>query len=241
MIDMAMNQFGVGKGEPGDDDPIKYAVKELSPILKTYVEKKMENDKVKADDLTQEQKKAIYFEAAKTAARDIARKMIEEGKLVPIGSTNQTLPAPVQPSPVKPAASPAVPPPAPATQPTPQPQETSMDVPPSPQSPAYDRKKAVDLVLDVALGDIKKGVREESFLMGDMLDRLDDEILNGIMNLETGDQLRALLAPYATPGKLEAVEEAGNKDPDVKRWLKNCIVTVQNMYADELKKSQPQQ
>jgi hypothetical protein len=210
-----------------EEDPLKYAVSQLAPILKTYVEKKMDNDeKAKGAPLSDEEKAKIY----KQAAGDVARQLVAEGKIFPIDPATGKLMVPVA---AKPGAAPPVPAPAPAAK-APKPTEDNVAMPPGPASKAYDRTKAVNFVLDTIIADIPRGCPENTYAIGDCLDRLDPELLDKLMIVNNGAELEELLKPWADPARIARIKEAG-KDPLVKSWLNRVIVTVQNEYTKAVK------
>lgn len=242
LMDIAIDTIeGGGRGAPAEDeDPIKFAVKQGVPVIKSYLEKRIEKDD--ASKLTKEQVEAIYADAAKKAAIEVAQKLEKEGKLVRVGAA----PPPSKPAGNLPAPAPAAPAknpegvstvvtvephksgtPAPA--PTPKKEEPPVKLPPGPTSPEYNRKQAVDFVLNTISEDITRGCPSDSFACGDALDRLDDEILTQISSIETAEQLDQVLAPHADPEKLAYIKEMG-KNEAVKSWLKRLVVTIQDEY-----------
>jgi len=262
LFEFAMDHMGGGAAE---EDTVKVAIKELTPVLRTYVERKVDADIQAAGQggkrLTEEEIKKIQQEAAQKAAKELAEKWEREGVLVRVpqaGGKPAAPPPPPQPAPgtrtmvqVEPAnlegkpaagapqsAAPAAPVAPPAAQDNlPYEEVDGVKLPPSPQSPAYDRKRAVDFVLDTIIEDIGKGCPPDTFVVGDILDRLDDEILHDLLKISTGADLDALLRPWATPDKTAFIKKAGEEDT-IKSWLTRIVVTAQDEYRRALAASE---
>jgi hypothetical protein len=215
IFDLAFDRLADGTERGGasddEDDIAKYTVKQAVPLFSKYLERQIEKDKEKGVELTAERQKQLMEEATRKVAEDLAAK----GMIVK--------------DPAK-----ALPAPAPKPQPTAQPKPKGDDVkvPPGPQSPEYNRKNAVNFVLDVALSDIKKGCPRDSFLPGDILDRLDGELLEQFSRIESGTDLETFLQPHADPARYAALKDAANKDQGVKRWLRDMLFTTKDAYID---------
>jgi len=249
-----------GGGEMSDEDTIRFAIKEMVPLAKTWIEKKFETDGTTKGMTPQEAAKAVQEEAIKMTKATIEN-WTKQGWLFKPGAPGAApaLPGPAkQPALPPPATKPAAPaarvatadgvvnaptaqqqPPAPV-QPQPaspsaktQAQEESMDVPPGPTARGYDRRKAVDFIVKVAIEDIERGCPPDTFIVGDILDRLDDEILDQFLKVTNGQELEALLAPHATPELLEKMKVIGNT-PEAKQWLTRVLVTAQDTFRQEL-------
>lgn len=255
---------GGGGGDPAEDDTIRYGLKQLAPILKTYVEKKLDQQaSAGGAPLSEAEKKALYKEAAMDAAKDIAAKMEKDGVLVRTGKPGQkALPAP-KPGAKKiaPAVKKGGPPqdasagkveeivvdPAdltgrmvPAVEPAvvgSQEEVDDVDVPAKPGKEGYTRKSAIDFVLDVAITDIGNGCPVDTFIIGDIIDYLDPELLQKFLLITTGDQLEALFAPHADPEKIARLKELG-QDEKAASWFKRVIVTAQDEYRQAQEKAE---
>ena len=84
-------------GEPDEEqDVIKYGIKQLTPVLKTYVEKVMEKEAASGAAVTPERVKEIYAEQAAKVARELEAKMRADGMRIAVGPDGKTmaLPAP---------------------------------------------------------------------------------------------------------------------------------------------------
>ena len=247
---------GGGGSAEEETDTVQYAIKQLTPVLKTYVDKKL--DQQGGPPVSDDERKRLYKEAAMDAAKKIAQKMEKDGVLVRAQKKGQQPPPPGLPAP-KPGAQGAAPPASPQAPPAPQgsegqereeevpvepmdltgtppaggpaqqPQEgpDMTDVPTPPGEEGYDRGAAVNFVLDIAIGDIVNGCPDDSFLIGDILDRLDEEMLDEFLKISTADDLEGLFAPHADPLKIQRIKELG-ADERVKSWLTRVIVTAQD-------------
>ncbi len=99
LIDASMDRLlGGGDEERGpvdEEDAFKFALKQMTPVIKAYVEKKVgqrEDDTGEAPN--KEELKKIYEEAGKKAAQEIAEKWQKEGLVVRADGSRPALPAP---------------------------------------------------------------------------------------------------------------------------------------------------
>lgn len=87
LLEMAMERV-LGGGEEGgeEEDTMKFAIKQFTPVLKTYVEKQVEKEERKGGgekkELSVEQRKKIYEEAAAKAAADLKAQWEAQGLVV---------------------------------------------------------------------------------------------------------------------------------------------------------------
>jgi hypothetical protein len=260
---------GGGAGPVEEEDTIQYAIKHLTPVLKTYVEKKLEQDG-KGESLTPEQYKKMVHEEAAKQSRAIVEDLQRKGYLIRAGAPGQKppgLPAPkagagqkagapppksypeegtvttvmIQPDPTKP--------PAPAeSKPEEKPDMTKsvnlegvgqVEIPAGPTSRAYQRPVAVNFVLDAIASEVIQRIPQDrpddSLAAGDMLDRLDDELLEGLSKINTGADLEKLLGDAGgMPEKIERIKQLGREDALVKTWLNRVIATVQEEFQRSL-------
>lgn len=296
LIDMSFDRLTGGEGEGGGegdtDDVAKLAVKEFGPILKTFVEKKMdqENQASGGVPLSEEQKRRIYAEAAQAAARKVTEDLAAQGINLAQGADGKlvALPAP------KPGQKATVVPPrhpgsrvvseqrtsggvvkkivvepadlsqkstprgdaAPAEAPEP---SKGGDVakfgefpllgdggtvlkipfPAQPGDMKYDRRAAVNFILDGIRSEIRQGLparaekdpKTESYVPSDAMDYLDDELLNRIQGVEGGAQLETLLTEWGDTAKITEIKTAGN-DETTKSWLRKLVITIQDVWRD---------
>lgn len=230
LMDIAMERLTDGGGDGDGESDVKFAVKQISPILKNFVDKKLTEPNPEEVPTKEQFKAAVQQESTR-----VIQDLIRQGKLE-IKAQPQGLPAPA-PHPQKigvPAEKKERPKPPPQEEaPKPKEEEAPVEGPPLPDAPDYDRKKAVDFVLDGIVHDIDAGFPEDTFLIGDALDHLDDEILDQLLKVTTGDDLEKVVGPHCTPEKLQTIKERG-KNPRVKTWLTRVITTIQDEYRKEV-------
>jgi hypothetical protein len=104
-------------------------------------------------------------------------------------------------------------------------------IPPSPTEPGYDRKAAVNFVIDAIIEDIESGAwrnEEDSYVIGDFLDRLDPEILHDFTNVHNGEELNTLVGPYAEKKKLDFIVSRGKQNKQIEGWIEHILITVKN-------------
>lgn len=267
MFEMAMEKMNEGaKSSEDEQDTVQFAIKQLTPVLKNYVDKKL--DQQGGPPISEAEKKKLYDQAARQAAKELAEKWQKEGRLVkvPTPGAKPGLPAPKKQAPKqqpqasasqegKPKQDPNAgteqevqvepmdlsrPGPsmtgAPQTEPEPEEEEGDMDVPPGPKENGYDRRRAVDFIIDITIGDIVNGCPADTYLVGDILDRLDDEMLEQFLKISSGEELEGLFAPHADPTKIQRIKELG-QDERVKSWLTRVVVTAQDERRNALKKA----
>ncbi|MGI0149749.1 MAG: hypothetical protein ACREDF_09505, partial [Thermoplasmata archaeon] len=106
ILDSALDRMlDGGENSPEEEDTLKFAIRQMTPVLKTYVEKQVEKEERgdgKGGDkqpVTKERLKEIYAEAGAKAAREIAEKWQRDGLVVKV-------PPPGLPAPGKKAAIP---------------------------------------------------------------------------------------------------------------------------------------
>lgn len=205
------------KGGAADESDIRYAIDKLEPLAQKLFDKKIEDGGKPKADYTLEQIKALQLEAAQKAAKELEAKWAAEGKVLKL--EQPALPGPAQPKP------PGTPPPG--GQPKPQGERDMTNVPPAPGEAGYDRKRAVDFVLDTAIIDIKRGCPENSYLPWDIADGLDGEILEQFAKVTTGAELDVILSAWGDPAKIAEVKKLG-QDGVAKSWLTRIVTTAQD-------------
>lgn len=250
LMELAMERLTGDRADAEEESDVKYAVKQLVPVARSYIDRKLAaGDGQRAP--TQEEFKQAVREEAMRITKNTLGDMQQQGYLVrtPQASDKKG----ISHDPKKKIGAPEKPPKQKPEGDTPRPheheveevdsrsegrEETDMNLPPSPQSPAYDRAKAVNFVLDSIVDDMDR-CPEDSFVVGDIMDRLDDELLEQFLKISTGDELKALIKPYADPEKLKAVEEKGKGDRQ-KSWLTRMVVTAQDELRREWDAGTPQ-
>jgi hypothetical protein len=292
LLEMAMDRV-LGGGEEGgeEEDTMKFAIKQFTPVLKTYVEKQVEKEERtdkdgKKQEVSKERLKEIYQEAAGKAAKDLEDKWRKEGWLIrdpkARGGGAPGLPAPQkkpQPQQVPQKAVPSGK--VVARKETPEgivehiqieptdlskrtaPKETAatteakreeveevqytdmpgigkVEVPAKPGEMKYDRKKAVNYVLNSILSEINEGTPQkaaddpkiESYIPADALEFLDNELLAEIHRATSGDELEETLGKWGDREKLDKIKEAG-RDKAVDSWIRRAIRTTQDIWRDQ--------
>jgi len=290
LLEMAMERV-LGGGEEGGDeeDTMKFAIKQFTPVLKTYVEKQVEKEEKtdkdgKKQEVSKERMKEIYQEAAGKAAKDLEEKWRKEGWLVRDpkiqgGGQKPGLPAPqkkpqipqkggspgkvvarketsegivehiqIEPADLSQKTTPrgdaataeAKHEEAEEVQYTDMPGIGKVEIPPKPGEMRYDRKKAVNYVLNSILSEIAEGTPQkaandskiESYIPADALEFLDNELLAEIHKATSGGELEGTLGKWGDREKLDKIKEAG-KDEIVDSWVRRAIRTTQDIWRDQ--------
>lgn len=274
MYDLVMERVRGDRGPEEEEDVMKYAIKQLTPVLKTYAEKAINQRAVAqaGQPVSDEERKEITRQEANRVAREFVLRLQQAQQQKARGQAPALPPSPgagnPPPSPPPaPSASPEAPPrpPIPQTAIPPIPEGVDpmtgepiqknappkpprreeeeeeeeegddMDMPPGPQSPEYDRKTNINAILDNILEEIKLEIPanspEESYIVGDCLDYLDNEILQGVLGITNGTELEDLLLTHGGDAdKISKIKASGESNPVVKRWLNRIVVTIQEEY-----------
>lgn len=212
-------------GEKPEENVLKMALKELIPALKDVI--KESRAKSGAQGMSKEEaEKAISAQAALAAQNVIAQIRAQQMALPQPAPVPQPGPARATPqtTPLPPSASRPAPAPAPAEPP----QEEPIVDPPV-RSPA-----AVNTTLQILIDEIKvKNMPRDSEWLAEALDCLPEPILDSILEVQDGDELRDLLAANgADPGLLSEVTELG-KDRRVKIYIERGIISIQDEWIRE--------
>lgn len=120
---------------------------------------------------------------------------------------------------------------------------------PFPERPGelkYDRKYAVNFILDGIRSEILQELPQkaqtdekiESYVIGDAIEYLDDDILNQLENVDTEQALEALLSPWGDAAKISEIKEAGKNDV-VASYLRKLVRSIQREWDHE--KTAPRQ
>jgi hypothetical protein len=298
LIDVAYDKLMGGDGDGGDvedtEDVAKLAVKQFAPILKTFVEKKMDQENAAngGAPVTEEQKRRIYAEAAQAAARKVTEDLAAQGISLAQGSDGKlvALPAPATKTPVVPPRQGSGPgkvvdvrrtnagivktvsvEPHSSARPAPQPKESApatqvpttntntggdevkyaefpglgqgggvlrVELPAPPDDVQYDRRRNVNFILDAIRSEILQEIPQKrpdaSFVLGDVMELLDDEILDRISRVEDGTQMEGILAEFGDRTKIDEIKKSGESE-DVKVWLRRLVTTIGDTYRDQKK------
>lgn len=272
-----------GEGDEEEMDALKYGLKQLTPVLKTYVEKSMERESKAASggEVSKDRMKEIYQEAATKAAQDLSEQWRKEGLVIVSGRDGRpaALPAPKKGT-VPPRHTPAkvlserrtaegvvktvqIEPADLSKKTTPRgdaataeaPQKEGDDVvkyaefpllgndgstvkvvlPAHPGDIKYDRKYTVNFILDSIRSEIRQEIPQktpnDSFVPGDALELLDDEVLSRLAKVDSGEQVEAILAEWGDHEKINEIKAAGS-DEAVKSWLRRLVITIGDEYRN---------
>lgn len=233
ILDTALQKFmGTEKGESADpDEPEdfgKFALRELMPVIKDLARGAVEKERKDGRQLSRQEVEAIIAQQAQVVAADIVRKQ-QMGQL-PTGR-----PAPVpQPQPPRPPAG-TTPPPI-MTQPL----VTQPPVTPPSAIPQVDRKQAVNYVLNTLQGELAEGKKkgqypEESYAAGDALDTWPDDLLDMMLDVTSGEELKTALSPYADPVLLDGIINATKDDKLARKWLQDIFIGLREEWEEEKK------
>jgi len=244
LMDMLSDKIN---GGASDDDPVSVAVKEgieaLKPVLMELVSKKPAVAQATGAPISKEEAKKAYEEAGRKAAAEIAQRMRVQHETL-AHQNAQAVAQGANPSPLPPVQVAPAPPPPPVT---PHPEyrvDPQVEVPPGPRDPGYDRSEAINFVLSAILDDLDSGEWKnpnESVVVGDFLDRLDPELLHHFSGIRTGEDLDALIRPFADPILVQDVKDRGKVDKAIAIWLERVLVTVKGDVVEREKAALPPQ
>lgn len=262
-----------------EEDAFKFALKQMTPVIKAYVEKKVDNRGDDAPPVSKEELKRAYEEAGARAAKEVAEKWQREGLVVKVDpKTGQPhgLPAPDRRVVVPPRGTPKpaqrvtpegvtrtvhvqptdlskkAPPVKTAGIPEPKKGETvakftelpglgpdggvlKVELPAQPGDMKYDRRKALDFVLDSIRSEIRQEVPtkspDDTVVPGDALEMLDHEMLDLISDVDSADALEKVIGPFCDGSKLAEVKEAGKIETNAS-WLRRVFLTIRDHWRD---------
>lgn len=229
---------GGGGGATGDvADVAKVALKEFAPIAKTFVENRV--GPPPANGPTKEEfSRAVVQEAqriSQTAAfrEALANDLAAKGLVIKAQPSAPALPAPAAGAAPKAAGK--------VEKKVEEGDEEvvngdEIEPPPSPMSEAYSRKLAVDFVLDTVLREMVTR-KEDGFAVGDILDRLDEELLTGLLSVNNADGLNKLIGPHADPAKLAAITNAAKSDVLIEEWVSKVILSAKAAYRKSMEEA----
>lgn len=108
------------------------------------------------------------------------------------------------------------------------------EIPPPPGHPQYDRSRALSFVLRSILHEAENGCPMNGYAVGDALERLDNEVLDGLSAITTEDQMKDLLTRFAAPQDLvNQIQQKAKSDRRIQIWLRNVIASIQYGYEEE--------
>ncbi len=263
MFDLLSDKLFGGKPQE-EEDPLKFAVKEILPAAKELMGNVLKKEDVaKGVPMSEGEAQKAYEQAKQEAVAEVTNRLrVEMAQRQQLAlqqqAQMQSQGQPKQSSPVLPAGTPtaaantgvgiqpsqsneSVPhSPTPAgiaspVQAVPQ-QEVALPregAPPVPGQEGYDRAVAVNFVLDSLISDIKEGCPDESFVIDDFLEQLDEEILNKFIDVNSADDLHTLIEPYADKEKINYIKARGEENRKIRSWLTRIVTTVQDVYLDQ--------
>lgn len=113
-----------------------------------------------------------------------------------------------------------------------------VELPAPPDDVQYDRRRNVNFILDAIRSEIIQEIPQKrpdaSFVLGDVMELLDDEILERISRVEDGTQMEGILAEFGDRAKIDEVKKSGEAE-DVKVWLRRLVTTIGDTYRDKKK------
>jgi hypothetical protein len=113
-----------------------------------------------------------------------------------------------------------------------------VEIPAPPGDVKYDRKHNVNFILDAIRSDIAQMIPKErpddTYVIGDAVELLDEEILGQISKVETGEQMESILAQWGDPARVSSIKESG-KDEDVQAWLRRLVLSIGDAFRQKQK------
>ena len=235
IYDLAFSRLKeAGGAPPGEEDVdeenvVKYAIKQMVPFIKDWAKGRVDSEREKGHQVTQEDIQKIIKEEATRAAAQLEAQMRSQRHQV--ASPQQIPQLPVG----HPAAAPPVasaPPVLVASPPSVPHSNPPQEIPMQPAQKPYSRKDAVNYVLNTIWSEMKQGFPDESVSVGDALDTWDDELLEAVEHVDSGDALEQVLRPYADPALWGNIHGLASSNDQAKRWLRRLVITVQDSWAE---------
>ncbi len=104
----------------------------------------------------------------------------------------------------------------------------------------YDRRYAVNFILDGIRSEIRQGLPQraqtdekvQSYVIGDAIEYLDDEILDSMLDVDDGAKLETLLAPSGAADKIAEIKKAGENEV-VASYLRKLVISIQREWQVE--------
>jgi hypothetical protein len=118
--------------------------------------------------------------------------------------------------------------------------DLKIEFPVRPGDLKYDRKYSVNFILDGIRSEIRQGLplkaqtdpKIESYVIGDAIEYLDDEILDQLDNVDSGPALEAILGPSGDAGKISEIKKAGDEEI-VASYLRKLVMSIQREWQRE--------
>jgi hypothetical protein len=253
MFDLLSDKLFGGKSTE-EEDPLKFAVKEILPAAKELMGNVLKKSDVsKGVPMSDSETQKAYEQAKQEAVVEVTNRvragMIQQQLALQQQAQQQTSPVLPSGTPTMANAGDGIQPSQPNESvphsPTPTgiaspaqaaPKEVSIPregAPPVPGHEGYDRTVAVNFVLDSLISDIKEGCPDESYVIDDFLEQLDEEILNKFIDINSAEDLHELIEPYSEKEKVDFIKARGAENRKIRSWLTRIVTTVQDLYLDQ--------
>ena len=118
--------------------------------------------------------------------------------------------------------------------------ELKIEFPVRPGDIKYNRGYSVNFILDGIRSEIRQGLpqkaavdqRIESYVIGDAIEFLDEEILDQLDGVDSGQKLEALLGPSGDAAKIAEIKKAG-EDEVVASYIRKLVLSIQREWQRE--------
>lgn len=118
--------------------------------------------------------------------------------------------------------------------------ELKIEFPVRPGDLKYDRKYSVNFILDGIRSEIRQGLPQkaatdqkmESYVIGDAIEFLDEEILDQLDGVDSGQKLEILLGPSGDADKIAEIKKAGDEEI-VASYLRKLVLSIQREWQRE--------
>lgn len=246
-VEMLLEKALGGGSGGGEEDTLKFAIKEMIPAVKEFIEGEVERRKnAQGGKITEEQKQEIY----KQGARDMVDRMRKEARRHQLPAAEQTKQMPPEQKPKAQVPAEGQPEKKPAAEKKPSsgwaPEDEASPAPekkPDPSLPAgpaslsYSRKKSLNFVIDQMVGDVREGCPDDTLLVGYALDLLDDDFLAKLCEVGDTDGLYKLIKGDVPEEKIRWLEGRGKADKATKIWINRVINSIQYEFTQEIKRA----
>jgi hypothetical protein len=110
-----------------------------------------------------------------------------------------------------------------------------VELPSAPGDMKYDRTKSLNFVLDSIRSEIRQEIptknSDETVVPADALELLDEEVLDMISNVDSGEALEKVIGPFCDATKLTEIKEAGRIETNAS-WLRRVFLTIRDHWRD---------